>query len=156
MRDSLVPLLDMHTAAFDMPFQWGVRDCVLFAAGWVTRVTGRVLIPEGLSWSDKDTAQAAMNAMGCADLRELASRFLEPAPLLSARLGDILARDFPRLGITLGICTGAAGSFVHERAGIVRFGLSACHACWRVDSPDHIGRSGAGFSSNKMGVANGT
>lgn len=134
MRDDLVPLLDRHMAEYSRkPFAWGVRDCVTFTAQWVKLATGMDLIPDGLTWSDKDSAQAALASMGCADTREVASRFLEPAPLLTARLGDIVGRDLPRAGFTLGICTGADVVFLVERASFARFGLTACHAAWKVD-----------------------
>lgn len=133
MRDSFVPLLDAHRVEFSGPFQWGVRDCVTFTASWVKRATGRDLIPEGLAWSDKDSATAALASLGCATTRELASRFLEPAPLLSARLGDIVGRDDPRFGFTLGICIRADVEFIDVRRGLVPFALSRCNACWRVN-----------------------
>lgn len=133
MRDSLVPVLDRHLAEFDGPFDWGVRDCVLFATAWISRAAGRSLVPEALSWNDKESAYAAIQKMGCLDTRDLASRFLEEAPLLTARLGDIVGRDMPRFGFTLGICAGFDVAFLGERGGIIRFRLSTCHACWRVD-----------------------
>lgn len=133
MRDSLVPLLDRHLSEFEASFIWGVRDCVLFTGGWIYRATGRNLVPESISWNDRRSAYDAMREIRCTDARALASRFLEEAPLLTARIGDIVGRDMPHFGFVLGICTGADGAFLGERNGTVRYRVSACHACWRVD-----------------------
>lgn len=132
MRDSLVPLLDCHRVEFSGPFQWGVRDCVTFTASWVKRVTGRDLIPDSIVWSDKESAMAALASLGCADTRELASRFLAQCPLLSARVGDIVGRDMPG-GFTLGVCVGADVRFLLLNRGIATFALSSCHAAWAVE-----------------------
>jgi hypothetical protein len=133
MRDDLVGLLDAHLIAFDAPFVWGHRDCVTFTAEWVRLATGRSLIPVGLTWNDEASARAALAQMGCADTRMLASRYLEPKALLYAHLGDIVGKDFPRFGFTLGICTGAEVRFVLLDGGLHSYELLACSAAWAVE-----------------------
>lgn len=132
MRDALVPLLDKHFAEFSGAFEWGVRDCALFAAGWVKAVTRRVLIPEHLAWNDESSAAQAIAATGAANMRELTDRLLPRCELLRARIGDIVGRD-TAIGFALGICTGPDAVFIERRTGLTRFALSRCSACWAVD-----------------------
>jgi hypothetical protein len=132
MRDALVPLLETHLSEFSGGFQWGARDCVTFAAGWVEKVTGQKLIPENLSWGDQESAALAMAQMGCADAAELAGLFLTSRPRSFARLGDIVSRDVPGFGVTLGICLGADVAFVRIGGGFNKYALSRCDLAWTV------------------------
>lgn len=128
-----VALLDRHFAEFDAPFEWGRRDCVTFIAQWVLLSANRRLIPAGLSWNDEASADSAMLAMGCLDVRALAGRFLEPCERTAAMAGDVVSRRMmPCRGWTLGICAGAGARFLSLNSGLIEFPMSRCGSAWRI------------------------
>lgn len=137
MRCDLIPALDRHIIEFGKACTpeefWRGRDCVSFVAGWVLTVTGLQLIPDGITWDSAETAAAAMATLDCDDTFHLADKFLPARPVLYARRGDIVGRDFPDTGKTLGICTGSDARFVTLRGGIFSVPLRRCDRAWEVE-----------------------
>lgn len=78
----------------DMPFAWGIHDCVLWAAAAVEAMTGaRIeLLGDPPSWSGPEGALRAIRRTDAADLAELADRALgERFGPLRAGVGWIVA-----------------------------------------------------------------
>ena len=118
------------------PFKWGENDCCLFAADWLTILTGT------------DPAEA-LGLRGKYDSAFLAARLLESlggvagaagtycaarnwpeCPICSAGRGDLIlysenGRD------SLGVCLGARSVFVGE-SGLEFRSTSQCLTAWRV------------------------
>lgn len=73
------------------PFRYGHHDCVLFAAGAYTAVTGEALeIPH---WSTRREAEALLSVAG--GLQAAVDGVLHRRPLGFARRGDIALCDTP-------------------------------------------------------------
>lgn len=92
-------------------FEWGVLDCVTFAANWRTLVTGEDPIAEWRgTYKTEREALKLIAGLGCDGLEALGTRlFGEPDPLgpKFAGRGDlVLAQD------ALGISLGARGAFL--------------------------------------------
>jgi hypothetical protein len=67
-------------AAMRTPYAWGGHDCALFAAGCVASITGEDFASEFRgSYDDEDSARRLLASLGCADVGDLASRYL-PVP----------------------------------------------------------------------------
>lgn len=75
------------------PFEWGVHDCVLFAAEVVRIRTGRNVLDVDVTWRSALQAHRALESMG--GLRAVVTERLgEPTAVLGACVGDVaLVRD---------------------------------------------------------------
>lgn len=125
--------LDRFLAArLDDPHQWGVNDCVLFAADAIQAMTGTdPLPPHGRGYKTEDEALALLEHDYDGSLMALADDlFGTPTSRLNAQRGDIAAG---RWGVddelVLGVVTaggvaspGRYGLCLHDRQTIVR--------CW--------------------------
>ena len=133
MRDALVPLLDAHFANCSGGFVWRKNDCITYVDGWLQIALRQPsLIPSWATWNDESSALSVLRQLGCADVRALANKHLKPRALFTARVGDIVARNFPQFGLTLGICAGSDVRFVSLMSGYQSSGLTRCHFAWTV------------------------
>lgn len=57
-------LPDYITARLSTPFQWGQHDCVCFAVGWLSIVSGRDLLAPYRPWHDEASALRAIKKAG--------------------------------------------------------------------------------------------
>lgn len=112
------------------PFQWGVNDCVLFAADCVCAMTGSdpVAAHRG-QWHDQSTAVRAIVRMGGL---EAASETMgwQSVPPLFAQRGDLVLHR--RDGTdALAICLGDKLAGPSE-SGLLFFGLENGVKAWRI------------------------
>ena len=127
-------LVQAHLAR---PFQWGVHDCVTFAAAAVRLATGQdPLAGLAVAWGDRQRAAALLRAQG--GLRRAVQRALqplaEPVPPGFAGVGDVvLAADpfAPRRRLLLAVCNGAH-LLAPGRAGLAALPLAAGVQAWRL------------------------
>ena len=113
-------------------FEWGVHDCVLFAAEAVRIRTGRAVLDIPVTWTSALEAHRALQAHG--GLRAAVSaRLGEPVGVLGARIGDVaLVRDAANGGNEL------LGVFHDQQvlcpaaAGLARLRLDAAACRWKV------------------------
>jgi len=89
------------------PFQWGVHDCALNAA---SAVEAQIGIDFGADYRGQydsaETGAALLRAKGFNDHAEFAASILPEIPVAFARIGDIAAVDFGRLGFALMVVAG--------------------------------------------------
>ncbi len=121
--------LDAHLDSMRLlNFEWGVRDCVLFAASAVLAMTGEDLVPEFRGrYASKAEAYTLIKASGetlaaCVDLR------LPPIAVKLAGRGDIVMWQG-----ALGVCTGLSSFFMTEKNGLQGIPTRKCEAAWRVE-----------------------
>lgn len=120
-------------AATERPFRWGEHDCALFAAGWMTVLTGRdpAAALRG-TYSDAAGAGGVVGEdpeawfAGMATAHGLVA--IEPR---FARRGDVCLLDYGD-GPALGICTGAEMVLPAQPYGLARFRLSRARRAWRI------------------------
>lgn len=112
-------------------FEWGVTDCVLFAAAWIERATGADPLGDLRGqWTDMVSAVRLLRDLG--GLRAaVESQLGEPLPaVLLAQRGDValIEREDER---GLGVVIGAEVAVLTEQGiGFVR--LSEASVAWRV------------------------
>lgn len=78
-------------AAMAKRHAWGSHDCALFAADCVRVVTG-IDLAEGFrgAYSDEEGARRQLAELGCADVGDLAARYLPEIDPPMARRGDVV------------------------------------------------------------------
>lgn len=84
--------LAAHTRAhMRTPYRWGSHDCAMFAAGCVAAITGEDFAAEFRGgYSDEEGARILLARLGCADVGDLAARYLPEIPPAEARRGDVV------------------------------------------------------------------
>jgi hypothetical protein len=112
----------------EMPFQWGVNDCALFAAGAVQALTGEDF---GKPWRGKYSTEAgAAKALKRRGFEDVAGPFTQalgdPFAAAFARRGDIVS-DGTNLGVMW-----VGGALFAAEAGLVRALAADLGQCWRV------------------------
>lgn len=131
--EKLTELIDARRAR---PFEWGSNDCCLFACDVILELTG--IDPAADlrgTYSSELSAVRLLSQLGgvagIATARCEANGFPEwPDPAFAQR-GDVVLRDSPEHGPTLGICIGSSVAFVGEQ-GLVFIKLSDCLRAWRI------------------------
>lgn len=121
-------LAEYLTIQQEQPFEWGVNDCVLFAAQAVQAMTGRQ--PVSVNWS---TATGAARALKKAGGIEAATSQILGTPLASALMaqrGDVGLLMGER-GDYLAICTGLAWAGPGPQ-GIQLAPFDRAKVAWRV------------------------
>ncbi len=120
--------LDRYVCAMrDVPFAWGVNDCVSFAAGAVEAMTGvRPALP---TWSDARDAMRELEERG--GIAAATDDVLQRAPSTRfARRGDIVSvdnGDRQWLAVCIGGMWCAPG-----KAGLEFGPMNAARAAWMV------------------------
>jgi hypothetical protein len=115
----------------EKPFEWGVRDCSLFAADAVLCITG--------TDPAKGYRGRYKTAIGAARLQKMyggLSGLVEKAGLeeiapLKAQRGDVVLIDTP-LGEALGVIDMSGRIAGQGPEGITRYLLSSARRAWRV------------------------
>lgn len=125
--DALLELLEQRST---MPFEWGINDCVTFAAAAVVAQTGRDPLGR-LQWSDEAGARKALVKVGGLEAA-LDARFPRTSPAAAMR-GDLAAAPDP-LGIRVMVVEGATLVGPGER-GLERVPRAEMVAAWSVDTP---------------------
>lgn len=87
-------LVSYTRANLRTPYRWGLHDCALFAASCVKVITGQDFA-EGLrgTYNDEDGARRVLASLGCADVGDLASRYLPEISRAEPRRGDIVMNE---------------------------------------------------------------
>lgn len=124
--------LAAHTrAAMARPHAWGSHDCALFAADGVRAMTGEDLAAEFRgTYADEDGARRVLASLGCADVGDLAGRYLPEIDPPQARRGDVVMIE-GKYGPFLAIVDGrtAVGP---SRRGLEHAPMTAALRAWRV------------------------
>lgn len=118
-------------AAMAKRHAWGSHDCALFAADCVRAVTGIDLAEEFRDqYEDEDGARRVLASLGCADVGDLAARYLPEIDPPMARRGDVVMME-GRFGPFLAIVDGrtAVGP---SRRGLEHAPLAGALRGWRV------------------------
>lgn len=99
------------------PFQWGVTDCVQFAAAWVRECTGQDYAA-GYAYSDE--AGAALVIREAGGLSELVSRHLGDFKRSREGMvaGDIVLSAFGQ-GPTVGVAVGPRAFLLRTERGLI-------------------------------------
>lgn len=115
---------------------YGEMDCVLLAAGWLRRVTGRDVLADLEGWTDGVSARLALARVG-GDLLAaagdvLAARGCPAIEPRRARRGDVIGLDADgEWGGALGVCLGGdALAIVDGRVDVVPMAWAV--RAWRV------------------------
>lgn len=110
-------------------FKWGETDCVKWSINTLRMITDNPL-PFGVNWNNKKEALELLKE------KSLKNRIVEylgnPKPVTYMNIGDLVIRDDPELGETLGICIGRDCAFISKR-GLTYYPLLDCKYCWSVD-----------------------
>jgi hypothetical protein len=118
-------------AAMRTPYAWGVHDCALFAATCVAAVTGEDFAAGFRGgYDDEDGARRLLASLGCADVGDLASRYLPEIEPPEARRGDVVMLD-AAFGPFLAIVDGRTAVGPSAR-GLTHTPVSQAQRAWRV------------------------
>lgn len=122
-------LLAAHIAeARAKSFEWGTHDCVLWSAGWISKVTGEDLATDWQgAYRTEEEAQAVLESLGFNNTSELADHYLEATPVSMAKRGDLMLHPSG----SLGICDGVFAFFV-TKEGVLRLEFTKCLRAWKV------------------------
>jgi hypothetical protein len=117
------------------PFEWGVHDCVTFAAAAVQATTGRQVLGElklSPAWRTALEAATAIESVG--GLRVALGRlFGAIVPILHARPGDVaLVQDPQHSGRELLAVVHHGVLMAPAKAGLAVFATSHALAAWSV------------------------
>lgn len=111
-------------------FEWGVNDCVLFAAGCAQAMTGADLSEKYRGYTTEMGAALIIGRAG--GLRELVSSNVGPeiSPKI-ARRGDWVLIEENEIQ-SLGVCMGSIVIAVSRYHGIVRRPMPEAITAWRI------------------------
>jgi len=118
-------------AAMARRHAWGSHDCALFAADCVQAMTGEDLAAEFRgTYKDEAGARRTLAALGCADVGDLAARYLPEISPPEARRGDVVMIE-GKYGPFLAIVDGrtAVGP---SRRGLEHAPVTSARRGWRV------------------------
>jgi hypothetical protein len=117
------------------PFEWGVHDCVTFAAAAVQATTGRQVLAElhlQPTWRTAPEAAAAIDSVGSLRVA-LGFLFGPPVPILCARAGDVaLVRDPQHPARELLAVVHHGALLAPSEAGLAVFAPTHAVAAWSV------------------------
>jgi hypothetical protein len=131
MRYENWPSLLADFLAEEKPFEWGKRDCSLFAADAVRCITGvdHAKKFRGRYKTAKGAARVIARHRGLEGL--INKTGLEPIPKLMAQRGDVVLIDTP-LGEALGVIDLRGEAAGQGTNGIEHYPLSSVRRAWRV------------------------
>lgn len=113
------------------PHRWGAHDCALFAAGCVAAITSKDFAAEFRGkYDDEPSAMRLLDTLGCADVGDLASRYLPEIAPHEARRGDVVLID-GKLGPFLAIVDGRTAVGPAAR-GLTHSPVELARRAWRV------------------------
>lgn len=113
------------------PFEWGVRDCCMFAAAVAERVEG-VDFSRGYDHCSEATASAHISAAG--SLESLITNILDrpPVELDQLAMADPVLVDLPGIGPAVGVFNGA-DAIVKTTRGAVRVASHRITKGWHLN-----------------------
>ena len=115
----------------NMPFEWGVNDCMAFVAKGVEAITGTDFFPDFSNYTDEISAFEMLSANGGA--AGIISKCLGSSTkdIMKANRGDVVLFRMPE--ITAGIVddSGQAIALV-SKDGLLRLPLSKAYRVWKV------------------------
>lgn len=115
-----------------IPFEWGVSDCLMFAGNAAYAITGHDPIAEARGqYHDLRTAAELSANLGI-KTEEIFDRFYERGEIPYARRGDIVLKNHNN-GATFGIVYNGKAVFRLEGLGLVYEPLRSVGMTWRVD-----------------------
>jgi hypothetical protein len=113
------------------PYRWGSHDCALFAAGAVEVITGEDFAHEFRgNYDDEPSAARVLSLIGCADVADLASRYLHEISPSEARRGDVVMIE-GKLGPFLAIVDGRTAVGPAAR-GLTHSPVALAQRAWGV------------------------
>ena len=125
------------------PFEWGVHDCALFAAGAIQAMTGMdVASSYRGKYSDESGAYEVLEKVTgiknatVEDAMSVASSYyncIRPIPPLQAQRGDIVSYEHegkPTLGV-VGV-NGTYAYFVSDKDTLLKLKIGHCNQAWSV------------------------
>jgi len=130
------PNADVHLAEYirgarSFPSEYGLSDCIMFAAGGVEVQTGKDLAaPFRHTYSTQAEAARVMVANGWATVDDVASAFLPSREIWDVRRGDVVAVDSDN-GRCLGIYFNGV-VWVMTDAGAISIPAANIKAAWKV------------------------
>jgi hypothetical protein len=122
----------------DQPFQWGVNDCAIFAAGAVKAMTGTDPMRGLRGYRSDAAAERTLRERGQGTLIRTLNAMFERVPVGMAHRGDLVLVE-GALGIAMGDVAFQVGQHgTHE--GLIRqprvvAGVSNWKKAWRVPMP---------------------
>lgn len=123
-------LAEYLAAGATTEFEWGERDCALWAGTWVLLCTGRdFLSPWTGRYRTARGSRAVMTRLGYPGVEAVADAALPARPVPLARRGDLVLHPHGALGV----CAGLTGHFLTERDGLTALPTLACGRAWAVD-----------------------
>ena len=117
----------------NVPFSWGINDCMMFSADMVEAVTGvdHAADYRG-TYTTREEAQAIIESLtGAKDNVGIIDSLFKRIPVLRAHRGDLVAAVISDRGPSIGICAGGGCWFVGPD-GLVQYPLQNCITAWRV------------------------
>lgn len=116
------------------PFEWGVFDCALFAAGAVTAMTGVDFATDYRgSYSTLKGGLRLLKARGFETHADLAAAHLTEIHPSHAQVGDIAAVSVDDAGLfALGVVQGARVIFLKPEGGLGTMDLLGAERAFRV------------------------
>lgn len=135
MRLENWPRLLAAFLADEKPFEWGARDCSLFAADAVLCIAGSdpAKSLRGKYKTEKGAARILKRRGG---LEKVAAKLaadnrMEEIPPLMAQRGDVVLIDSP-MGEALGVIDMSGRIAAQGPDGVMRQGIAAARRAWRV------------------------
>jgi hypothetical protein len=121
-------LSDYISSKRDEPFQYGVNDCCMFAAGAVEAMTGVDPMEEFKgTYSDLRGSIKALKEIGEGDLETTLDSKFEEVAISHAQRGDLAFFDE-----SVGVIMGGFAYFVSDE-GLERIPREMWEKCWSVD-----------------------
>lgn len=109
------------------PFEYGVNDCCLFAAGAVEAITGENPIPEFIGkYNSLKTSIRALREIGAGDLEKTMDSKFTVIPIGHGQTGDLAFHDN-----SVGVIIDADALFVSDE-GPVRISRDQWSKAWSV------------------------
>jgi hypothetical protein len=121
-------LSEYITTKRDEPFEYGLNDCCLFAAGAVEAITGEDPMPEFRGKYDSlKTSIKAINEIGAGTLESTMDGKFPEVAISHAQRGDLAF-----FNDSVGVVMGGFAYFVSDD-GLERINRSLWNKCWGVD-----------------------
>lgn len=127
-----VRLFDYIESHRNTPFDWGVHDCCLFAAGGVQAITGKDFAADLRGYKSQQEAYAIVARYGSIEAMVTSLLGVQPIHPAFAQRGDPMVGLHPETGQeALGVCVGVHWA-VPGASGLVFPRLADARFAWRV------------------------
>lgn len=114
-------------------FDWRRANCGHFAAGWVKLRTGRDPMEDLPETATAMEARRLVRALG--GIRQAVTKQTGCVQVLAtlAQVGDLVLRELPDGGYSVGICAGRNSMHVDSDGAVVHLGMAGAVCAWRVE-----------------------